>query len=448
MKIIHYVIFALYVVYIITLGSKKGEDFISTNKDTETIPDKLPWYENKWIRAAIPALLIHCSIGTVYCWSIFKLDIANYIGVAAGQVEWGFSIAIFCLGISAAFGGHIIEKDIKKSSLIAAIFFFIGMVGTGVSIWMKSLLGICLFYGLIMGIGLGIGYLTPVKTLMQWFSKNKGLGTGLAVAGFGLAKVIASPVMMYLKEALGLFQMFFILGIIYLVMMMLGHFMIARPPGLKETIHLSKFKPTKILKNPVFIGIWIMFFLNITCGLAIISHEKDIYFSLVDIHGIPILSAATVAILLSFSAIFNASGRIGFASLSDRMKDRNNVYKIIFIISIISLLGVVVTDGINNSIVFLVVAMFFLINAGYGGGFSSVPPLLSDRFGMKTISRVHGLTLTAWAFAGLAGNQIVSFIVYELGQSYTVVLYVLVVLFVVALLSSQFLVRPGNWGSD
>lgn len=135
---------------------------------------KKGWRENKWIRGAIPALLLHCSIGTVYCWSIFSQEIAEYIGFSKGAVEWAFSLAIFFLGMSAAFLGNIVEKDIHKSSLIAAICFGLGMALTGVCIWyggmhqhsVLALVGIYISYGFIMGIGLGTGYLSPVKTLM------------------------------------------------------------------------------------------------------------------------------------------------------------------------------------------------------------------------------------------------------------------------------------------
>ena len=128
---------------------------------------KAGWRNNKWIRAAIPALLLHCSIGTVYCWSLFSENIGKHIGFSKGATEWAFSFAIFFLGMSAAFLGHIVEKDIHKSSLIAAICFAVGMAGTGVCIWLGgnyyatngkgsvlALIGIYVFYGLIMGIGL------------------------------------------------------------------------------------------------------------------------------------------------------------------------------------------------------------------------------------------------------------------------------------------------------
>ena len=134
----------------------------------------MKWLNNKWFRAAIPALLIHCSIGTVYCWSTFKEAIADKIGMSTFAVGWAFSLAIFFLGMSAAFAGRMVERDIHKSSLISCICFTAGMIGTGIFIQFTTgvlaLIGIFLCYGCIMGIGLGIGYLTPVKTFMLWFA--------------------------------------------------------------------------------------------------------------------------------------------------------------------------------------------------------------------------------------------------------------------------------------
>ena len=187
--------------------------------------------ENKWIRGAIPALLLHCSIGTVYCWSTFSQEIADYIGASKPATEWAFSLAIFFLGMSAAFLGDVVEKNIHRSSLIATVCFTVGMVGTGFGILIKSLPVILIFYGCIMGIGLGTGYLSPVKTLMLWFKDKKGLATGLAVAGFGLAKAIASPIM---QKILDKFDgnpapMFFIMGGVYFVMMFIGHLILKKP---------------------------------------------------------------------------------------------------------------------------------------------------------------------------------------------------------------------------
>jgi len=412
--------------------------------------------QNKWVRAAIPALLLHCSIGTVYCWSIFSQEIADYIGFSKGATEWAFSFAIFFLGMSAAFLGGIVEKDIHKSSLIATICFAAGMAGTGFFIWLGgknpgnvlALIGIYVCYGFIMGIGLGTGYLSPVKTLMLWFADRKGLATGLAVAGFGAAKAIASPIMQSLLASLGdggIYKMFFILAVVYFVMMFVGHLLLAKPAGWHEPAKTEKGESALavIKSKPVtFIGIWLMFYLNITCGLALISQEKMIIKCL----GL----AGIVGILSSVTAIFNAGGRLGFSAWADTFKDRNTIYKIIFILSVAATGLVVITGGINNMgqnklLMILVLVLLFIVNAGYGGGFSNVPTLLSDHYGMKNISAIHGITLSAWAFAGLSGNQMAAFIVKNFGEEittaegltvnptgYQAVLYVTLALYIVA----------------
>ena len=231
--------------------------------------------ENRWTSAIIPALLIHIPIGTVYCWSVFKQLIADRLNASPASVEWGFSLAIFFLGMSAAFAGPMVEKNIKKSALVSMVCFVVGFAGTGVSIALGFLPGVFICYGAIMGIGLGVGYLTPVKNLMLWFSDNKGLATGIAVAGFGLAKAIASPLMEYLIGTVGLVNMFFILAVIYAVMMFFGFLLIKRPADWVYDPDLAC-KPRGILRKPVFWGIWIAFYINITCGLALISQEKDI----------------------------------------------------------------------------------------------------------------------------------------------------------------------------
>ncbi|WP_373702629.1 OFA family MFS transporter [Weissella soli] len=397
---------------------------------------------NKWMRAALPALLIHSSIGTVYCWSIFKQAIADYTGQPTADVEWAFSLAIFFLGMSAAVLGHFVEQDIKKSALLSTVFLVIGMAGTGLSIHAHSLVGIYLFYGIIMGIGLGIGYLTPVKTLMLWFKDNKGLGTGLAVAGFGLAKMVYSPIMFKLQQSVGLWQMFVILAAVFLVTMTLGMVLIKKPDDWIEEPLVNKFQPVALLKNRSFIGIWLMFYLNITCGLAVISQEKDIMGSLVNGNGIAIFSATAITTVVSVDAFFNAAGRIGFATLSDHLRDRNTVYKIIFVLSAALALATFFMPSTAAWLAIVLVMTFFTINAGYGGGFSALPPLLSDRFGMKAISKIHGLALSAWAIAGLSGNQLASFITNGLHLQYQSMFIVIAILYVVALGIAYVMVKP------
>ena len=303
------------------------------------------------------------------------------------------------------------------------------------------------------------GYLSPVKTLMLWFEDRKGLATGLAVAGFGAAKAIASPIMEKMLKSLGdggIYKMFWILAAVYFVMMFVGHLLLAKPEGWHEPATKEKgARAIDVIKTKpvVFIGIWLMFYINITCGLALISQEKMI----IKCIGL----GAYAGILASVTAIFNAGGRLGFSAWADKMKDRNTVYKIMFILSIAATALVIVTKGIEdmgNSTVLmvLVLILLFVVNAGYGGGFSNVPTLLSDHYGMSNISAIHGITLSAWAFAGLTGNQVATLIVNKVnkwqtilvdGHEYSVsptgyqtVLYLTVVLYIIALLISIFLV--------
>ena len=421
--------------------------------------------QNKWVRGAIPALLLHCSIGTVYCWSTFSQQIADYMGHAKSSVEWAFSLAIFFLGMSAAFLGGVVEKNIHRSSLIASICFGFGMVGSGLCMmWghanpgsILPLIGILLCYGFIMGIGLGTGYLSPVKTMMLWFKSTPGLATGLSVAGFGAAKAIATPVMeAMMGSGMAVSTMFIILGVVYFIMMFAGHILLAKPADWHEPQKQAKgARAIDVIKQKpaVFVGIWLMFYLNITCGLALISQEKMI-FKAIGLGG-------SVAMLGIVSAVFNAGGRFFLSAAADKLKDRNTMYKIIFAVSIVLTLLVVLTQGIvgasagSTVLMVLVLALVFMVNAGYGGGFSNVPTLLSDHYGMGNISAIHGITLSAWGFAGLTGNQMANWIVNTLckssetvingvtvnPQGYQTVLYVTLVMYLIAMACSVFLVR-------
>ena len=314
-----------------------------------------------------------------------------------------------------------------------------------------------------MGIGLGTGYLSPVKTLMLWFEDRKGLATGLAVAGFGAAKAIASPIMQAMLDNLGdggIYKMFLILAVVYFVMMFAGHLLLKKPDTWHEPNKTEKGKGMMdvIKSRPVtnYIGIWLMFYINITCGLALISQEKMI----VKCIGL----AGAAGVISTVSAIFNAGGRLGFSAWADKMKDRNTIYKLIFVLSIVFTGIVMLTGGIKNGegntlLIILVLGLIFVVNAGYGGGFSNVPTLLSDHYGMGNISAIHGLTLSAWAIAGLTGNQLATWIVNHTGEfsdhngvqvnpvGYQNVLYVTIVLYILALLISLFLVRPAKEGN-
>lgn len=336
------------------------------------------------------------------------------------------------------------------------VCFVVGFAGTGVSIALGFLPGVFICYGAIMGVGLGIGYLTPVKNLMLWFADNKGLATGIAVAGFGLAKAIASPVMEYLIGSIGLVNMFYTLAVVYAIMMLVGFLLIRRPAGWVYDPATSYVSRVSILKKPVFWGIWLAFYINITCGLALISQEKDILHDVLKAFPqyaplSPSAFAAAISgiigLVLAVDSVFNAAGRVGFSTLSDHLKRRETVYQVIFVISIAVCLLQVCTNSIDRALLWAVLMMLFLVNAGYGGGFSTLPVLLDQHFGTKTVSTTHGLTLSAWAFAGLSGNQLASFVVThtpDQAHRYAALIPVLIVLFIIALISISLVKAAGK----
>ena len=291
-----------------------------------------------------------------------------------------------------------------------------------------------------MGFGLGLGYLSPVKTLMLWFSDKKGLATGLAVAGFGAAKMIFSPIIEGLLSAVGVELTFYILGAIWFVMMFVGHLLLKKPEGWIEEhkpFELKEFfSRFKIFLDPKFIGIWLVFYINITCGLALISQEKHIYKAL----GL----AGVAGVLSTITGLFNAGGRLCYSAIGDKMKDRNTIYKIILISELVLTIIALSTGSLNSSgaiAVVIAIALMLVVNAGYGGGFSNLPTLLSDVYGMGKISSIHGIALSAWAIAGLTGNQIASAIVNATG-SFNNVLIFTAIMYAVATFISFVLIKP------
>ena len=378
---------------------------------------------NKWFRAAIPALLIHICIGSVYCWSLLKDEIALLMNCSVSSIEFAFSLAIFFLGMSAAFAGNFVEKNVKISSGLSCIFFTLGLMLSVISIYNQSITGLMISYGCIMGIGLGIGYLSPVKTLMLWFKEQKGFATGIAVCAFGFASAVASPIITFLLSRYSLGSCFVILAGIYFLPMFVAHLLIKKPEWYQENKNATSFSIKKTVLNPYFILIWLIFFLNISAGLSLISVASPMLKSLS-------VTPKIIAIIVSIMGIFNGVGRLIFSAISDRLKSRCVIYLIISCLAYaISVLAQIKTNNI------LVPIALIVVSACYGAGFSCLPSLLSDIFGMENISKIHGITLTAWAVAGLVGNQISNF-VFDNHQSYLPIFSVLVIIYIAQLLLS------------
>ena len=350
--------------------------------------------KSKWINGALPALLIHCCIGTVYCWSLLKGDIAGLMKVNVSSIEFAFSLAIFFLGMSAAFGGRFVEKNVRRSSLVSMLCFSGGLLGTIYAITLGSIPLLFLFYGGIMGIGLGLGYLSPVKTLMLWFSKHKGLATGIAISGFGLSKALFSPFITWCNSGYGIKATLFCISVISIICMGAASMLIKKPDGWKEDSRkFSILEAIRTILNPVYLKIWTVFYLNITCGLALIAFEKD----LAEKSGL-----GWIGILASLTALFNTLGRFGYSTVSDWTKDKSKIYLTIFFTSGLAMM-LPIFFGLK---IWVIVVMLCIINSGYGGGFSTLPTFLESKFGMKRISMIHGFALSAWGWAGLSGNQL------------------------------------------
>ena len=356
--------------------------------------------KNKWL-IVLAAIGIHISIGSVYAWSVLTKPIMQAMGFSLKEVTWTFSLAILFLGTSAGFLGTYVEKyGPRRSGLVSMCFFVSGLLGTAYALTQQSLLLLYLFYGVIGGIGLGTGYITPVSTLVKWFPNNRGLATGLAIMGFGFASLVAGPLMQILIARFGLVQNFIILACIYAVVMTASALYLEPP---KKVVVESKgefkaklpeqgqFTVQQAMHTWQFYALWWIFFTNITCGIGLLAVASPMAQEVIGMS--PIAAASMVGII----GLLNGGGRIVWSTISDYL-GRANTYIIFFIIEIAAfyLLG-----GVTDSFMFQL--LVFIIITCYGGGFSCMPAYLSDLFGTKQLSAIHGRILTAWGLAGIAG---------------------------------------------
>ncbi|PID22721.1 MFS transporter [Sporosarcina sp. P3] len=394
--------------------------------------------KNRWL-IALSAVGIHISIGSVYAWSNFTNPLIEEFGWTTSQVQLTFSIAILFLGLSAAFLGHFVEKyGPRKAGLLAATFFGIGVTGSGLAVGMSSLPMLYVFYGMLGGIGLGVGYIAPVSTLVKWFPDRRGLATGLAIMGFGFAAAISSPIMEYLIGNVGLQNTFYILGVSYFLIMLLSSLYLEKPeegwapPGFIEKIHsgkrdvkedLAQLTANQAVKTKRFYYLWLMLFINVTCGIAILSAAKPMA---IDSIGMTTVQAAA---LVGVLGIFNGAGRLGWATISDYI-GRPNTYTTFFVIQLVLF---TVLPFTTNAIIFQVILA--VIYTCYGGGFSSIPAYIGDIFGTKQLGAIHGYILTAWSAAGVAGPMFAAWMKDTTG-SYESSLLFFAGLFVVALVIS------------
>ena len=383
---------------------------------------------NRWF-IALAAIGLHISIGSVYAWSVLTRPIMADMGFTLSQTTWTFSLAILMLGLSAGFLGSFAEKiGPKKSGLLAMLFWVTGLLGTAYALSIHNLTLLYLFYGIIGGIGLGIGYITPVSTLVKYFPNRPEFATGLAIMGFGFASLIAGPLMQYFVAQVGLVDTFIILGVIYLVIMGASSLYLkapqpkhpTRPTKDKSTmyVHTHGMLANDAMKTWQFGALWWVFFINITCGIGLLSLASPMAQETIG------MTPTAAASLVGIIGIFNGGGRIAWSTISDYL-GRAQTYILFFIIEIVAFYLLAQT---NSALTFQI--LILLIITCYGGGFSCMPAYLADLYGIRQLSTIHGRILTAWGLAGIAGPMLVSYF-HETGYGYTTALKCFAVLFVI-----------------
>lgn len=387
--------------------------------------------KNRWL-IALSAVGIHICIGSVYAWSVLTKPIMEQMGFSLQETTWTFSLAILFLGLSAGFMGTFVEKyGPRISGFTSTAFFGIGMFGTALALYMHSLPLLYICYGVIGGIGLGIGYITPVSTLVKYFPEKRGFATGLAIMGFGFASLIAGPVMQILTASFGLVENFLILGCVYAVIMSASSAYLAPPPQPVNILHAAKSTAAKpairqytvgeAMKDWKFYALWWVFFTNITCGIGLLAVASPMAQEVVNMS--PLAAASMVGVI----GLINGFGRIAWSTVSDYL-GRRNTYVLFFFIEIFAFYALA-----NTMDAFFFQLLVLIIVSCYGGGFSCMPAYLSDLFGTKQLSAIHGRILTAWGMAGIAGPLLLSFI-RETTQSYALCLYVFAGMFIVSLI--------------
>ena len=373
---------------------------------------------NRWL---IPpaALAVHLSIGQVYAFSVFKAPLVEHFGTKLTPIGIIFSIAIVMLGLSAAVCGTWVERSgPRKAMFVAACCWSAGFAVGALGVATTQLWLVYLGYGVIGGIGLGIGYISPVSTLIKWFPDRPGLATGLAIMGFGGGALIASP----LSDALlstyatnpadAIAPAFLTLGAIYLVMMMLGTFTVRLPPegwrpvgwspeqtAERHLVTRGNVTAANAIRTPQFWLLWTVLFCNVTAGIGILEQAAP----MIQDH-FATVSAAAAAGFVGLLSLCNMSGRLVWSATSDVIGRKPMYMCYLGIGAVLYLL--LATAGTAS--VALFVLLTGIILSFYGGGFSTVPAYLKDLFGTIQVGAIHGRLLTAWSAAGVAGPLIVN----------------------------------------
>jgi MFS family permease len=369
---------------------------------------------SRWL-IPIAAVAIHICIGSVYAWSTFNRPIH---ALFPNDPWWfsppytTFSTALILLGLSAAFGGPWVErKGPRAAAIVAAVLFGTGLVIGGIGLALKQSLLVFLGMGVVGGMGCGIGYIAPVSTLVKWFPDRRGMATGMAIMGFGGGAFLAGYLNVYFMNLFGVARTIIALGIVYFVIMMIGARLIRRPPegwrpqGWASPLNRNKMitslrlSRNEAIQTVQFYLLWGILFINVTAGIGILAQASPM---MQDMFGKTALQAAGVVSLIS---LFNAGGRFFWASFSDYI-GRRNTYAVFFVTQVTLFLLIPGLAGRGEWVVFE--AALFVVFTMYGGGFATIPAFLADMFGAENVGAIHGVLLTAWSAAAIAGPVIIT----------------------------------------
>jgi MFS family permease len=369
--------------------------------------------ERRWL-VPVGAVAVHICIGSVYAWSTFNRPIQQLL---PGAPWWfsppytTFTTALVLLGLSAAFGGPWVERrGPRVAATAAALFFGSGLLIGGAGLALRQSVLVFIGMGVIGGIGCGLGYISPVSTLVKWFPDRRGMATGMAIMGFGGGAFLAGYLNAFLIDRIGVSSTIMVLGASYLVVMLLGARLLRRPPdgwrpagwGRSEAATapvVPQLTRDQAIRTPQFYLLWGVLFINVTAGIGILAQASPMMQDM--FHRTPFEAAAVVSLI----SLFNAGGRFLWASGSDYI-GRRNTYLLFFVTQFVLFLLI---PGFAAGARWLVFeASLLIVFTMYGGGFATIPAFLADLFGSENVGAIHGALLTAWSAAAVAGPVIIT----------------------------------------
>ncbi|MDL5159996.1 OFA family MFS transporter [Actinomycetospora termitidis] len=414
-----------------------------------------------WSRWLVPpaALAVHLGIGQAYAWSVLKTGLGTGLQLSGTATALPFQLAIIMLGLSAAVVGTTVERRGPRWAMfVSTIFFSAGFLVSALGLALEQYWLVVFGYGFLGGIGLGIGYISPVSTLMKWFADRPGMATGIAIMGFGGGALIASPIETNLLAAFGtspggLASTFAVMGVGYAIFMSVGWLLIRVPAddwsppnapqqaaqAVRDDLAVSAQTAVKL---PQFWLLWIILCFNVTAGIGLLERANDIYKDFFATTGPAQLIAGAAAAFVSILSLANMLGRFIWSSTSD-VVGRKNIYRLYLGVGALLYLAIL-TLGEGNKVVFLIASL--LILSFYGAGFATIPAYLKDLFGTYQVGAIHGRLLTAWSAAGVLGPLVVNAIVDARGDiegpaRYSVSFTIMIGLLVVGFIANE-LVRP------